>query len=633
MRGVRWHYRLAKSGATIGEVSRRVPNHFAREIAGILAASLRESVEVSSSSAKSNPTLVHHGYAQNAAWHLTTEHHAPLADLYFGTIALARKVAQSISNYYQSPVRLFNNEMSYREQSLVKHPGQVSLKPRTRRNPAGHPKKGEVWTTLRGKRCRIQSVSGGRVVYVDQDSGDRVHSDLDEFLATHRAPRTHAPARNRRGLRRNPEGRFVRSLSPVARSLEKKAMQLGYLTLGKGRYLNFVDGDEVIESTPGDSVPFAYYVSVKQVWGNQLGFEPLVPAQYALPENNRRNNPTRRKRTRQHVLSGPGASSKKRGSRRVRSRSRRNPHAGWRSGLIRLNNGQWVLSKANDSRSAAHWIVRSQAEKERQRLWNDGDYEVYKPAGGRMFYLRYVGPQVNPRGRPTTVRDAVADVIDAARFPVVAREVRSGKQDPARSLEFVRRFMRDEHERGIIDAALRLVRRVAKNPRGGECREALSALALEATHYRDSGKGKAFLTAAIARANAVLTGNPRGPRRGFRRARRTRSRMTRARRNPRGSVSQARATYRRLNQNEPGRLTRVKVPAGLKGAAVRLGELVSFVYESDKYAGQKDNPHGKKQLWEHRTKRPRPVLATDASGREVHIVGGQMHPTPDGLVN
>jgi len=60
---------------------------------------------------------------------------------------------------------------------------------------------------------------------------------------------------------------------------------------------------------------------------------------------------------------------------------------------------------------------------------------------------------------------------------------------------------------------------------------------------------------------------------------------------------------------------------------------VSLRYRSDKYAGSPDNPHGKTLLYEHTTKHPRPVIATDPEGKEVHIVGGRMKPTPDGLVN
>jgi hypothetical protein len=107
-----------------------------------------------------------------------------------------------------------------------------------------------------------------------------------------------------------------------------------------------------------------------------------------------------------------------------------------------------------------------------------------------------------------------------------------------------------------------------------------------------------------------------------------------ANRNPRESeLARARRTFRRLNETDPGKLTRERGARNAPRVAVKLGELVSFRYRSDKYAGSKDNPHGKTMLYEHTTRRPRPVLATDSGGREVHIVGGRMHPTPDGLVN
>jgi hypothetical protein len=98
-------------------------------------------------------------------------------------------------------------------------------------------------------------------------------------------------------------------------------------------------------------------------------------------------------------------------------------------------------------------------------------------------------------------------------------------------------------------------------------------------------------------------------------------------------MARARRTFRHLNEIEPGRIPRVRAARGAPPVVAKLGELVSFKYRSDKSAGSSDNPHGKTQLYEHRTQRPRPVLATDPDGREVHIVGGRMHPTPDGLVN
>jgi hypothetical protein len=106
-------------------------------------------------------------------------------------------------------------------------------------------------------------------------------------------------------------------------------------------------------------------------------------------------------------------------------------------------------------------------------------------------------------------------------------------------------------------------------------------------------------------------------------------------RNPRGgnTIARARDTFRRLNETEPERITRVRAPRGAPPVGVQLGRLKSFVYESDKYAGTPDNPKGVPQLYEHRTSPPHPVLATDPEGRELYIVGGKMRQTPDGFIH
>jgi hypothetical protein len=106
-------------------------------------------------------------------------------------------------------------------------------------------------------------------------------------------------------------------------------------------------------------------------------------------------------------------------------------------------------------------------------------------------------------------------------------------------------------------------------------------------------------------------------------------------RNPRRSeVARARRTFRRWHEFGSSRITKKHGPPRvMPETMVKLGELVSVTYLSNKYAGGPDNPKGKTLLYEHTTKRPRPWLVTDPDGRHVHIVGGQMHPTADGLVN
>lgn len=99
----------------------------------------------------------------------------------------------------------------------------------------------------------------------------------------------------------------------------------------------------------------------------------------------------------------------------------------------------------------------------------------------------------------------------------------------------------------------------------------------------------------------------------------------------RGDMAKAKGVFRKWHNRAPGRITHVKGPKRVPKVLAKLGTLESLQYRSDKWAGEKDNPHGKQQLYEHRTKRPKPLLASD--GRDVFIVGGNMTVTPDGFVN
>jgi hypothetical protein len=109
------------------------------------------------------------------------------------------------------------------------------------------------------------------------------------------------------------------------------------------------------------------------------------------------------------------------------------------------------------------------------------------------------------------------------------------------------------------------------------------------------------------------------------------------RRNPRGErteLERAKATARLWNEFEPTTSVQMDGPPEVTPRTmVALGKLHSVVYESNKYAGGRDNPGGEMILYEHKTKRPRPVLATDPDGRHVFIVGGKMKVTANGLVN
>jgi hypothetical protein len=106
-----------------------------------------------------------------------------------------------------------------------------------------------------------------------------------------------------------------------------------------------------------------------------------------------------------------------------------------------------------------------------------------------------------------------------------------------------------------------------------------------------------------------------------------RRKVTRTRRNPGSVLERAKRTFRKWNEFDGSKVSKIKGPPRvIPGTLVALGKLKSVVYESDKYTG-------KPTLYEHKTKRPHPVLAADPDGRHVHIVGGRMKITADGLEN
>jgi hypothetical protein len=99
-------------------------------------------------------------------------------------------------------------------------------------------------------------------------------------------------------------------------------------------------------------------------------------------------------------------------------------------------------------------------------------------------------------------------------------------------------------------------------------------------------------------------------------------------RNPRGSERErAVRTFRMWHEFAPHRITRMKGPDRvIPRTLVKLGDIRSIDYISDKY-------EGRPVTYTHKTDRPRPVLATDPDGRNLHIVGGRVKITADGLIH
>jgi hypothetical protein len=446
MKGARWEFwtHSDKQGgpvAELAEVSGRIMDDkqalaFSRALAKRLKKPIgRQFV----ASARRNPTLVHHGFAQGAGFHVLTQAGAPLADLYVYR-SLAEPIARAFANLMGIPVLLAPNdwagEHGIKDPTGHKsplHAGTETVAP-TKRNPSGKPVAGETWHTARGGRCKVVAVRGGRVTILHMETGNRETIDLAEFLASYRfGGRT---AVNPGRARRKPK----------------------------------------------------------------------------------RANPSRTKR----------------------ARSGRSAHRQVRHEL-----------GARVARASARAVRRP------ARPGN---------AAQALYYLQHHQARSARRKglpNPTTLTDAVAMVLDAAHWPGLAKDVRSGKMPPEPALELAHRSSNSMVQRSNLMKALRLVRRLAPKA------------------------------------------NPR----------------------PSNELSRAKKTFRKWHEFDATKAKRMKGPGRtIPKTLVKLGDLVSVVYESDKYTG-------KRELYEHKTKRPHPVLATDPDGRNVHIIGGKMKVTADGLVN
>jgi hypothetical protein len=138
---------------------------------------------------------------------------------------------------------------------------------------------------------------------------------------------------------------------------------------------------------------------------------------------------------------------------------------------------------------------------------------------------------------------------------------------------------------------------------------------------------------AIAQgAGGRAPGKSRGvvSRHGARRKARTGSTLKathRPRRNPSSvQLERAAGTFRKWHDFAPRNVRRTKGRKTIPSVLVKLGEIVQFVYRSDKWSG-------KPVTYEHRTKLPRPQLCTGADGRGLYVIGGRTRVTARGLVD
>ena len=525
-----------------------------------------------------NPSLVHHGKSKAARWHvITTVNEVPIADLYNIPSEAAAKITEGIATVVRVPLLLLANRGTPRDigdHPLVRHrSGALEHRP----NPSHAPVPGQIWKRRGGGSVRIVSVAGGRVTVTDLSSGNREWIDRDDLAArfTLSAPR-----------RPNPKGKGRKPrFKPTPFKWAPKEFQAPGIREGR--------------NNPHRNVPTRLLVARELA---DYGREQLQNHEFTW-QGPKTNPPKMPRRQRRAAASGRFAKARYHASASVRRGVRRldtQRRAAFGVGRVRKNpalydalgNGIAVGSVLvgtglqNAGHSYTVKIIRGKRVQLEEHLT------------GRLFWTfpRHYRADThsNPKGR-NPGRRAVS-------------ELRIGQRMAGARLHD---FAPPHPERTTVKNTSDLDIIVKEWPSIERMEQALRAQGQRA---------------------------PRGDdwRPWPRRNRRPKGRMVRgkARSNPRDSeVARARRTFRHLNQIEPGTARIVRGARNAPKVVAQLGEIHSIVYSSDKYAGQPDNPHGKTLLYEHKTKRPRPVLATDPDGREIHIVGGRMHPTPDGLVN
>jgi hypothetical protein len=137
-----------------------------------------------------NPTLVHHGKAKSARWHVVTaaDNYA-VADLY-GMLEpnTASKIVHNLATALGAPLLLLSNfgqPKTLAEHSIAREVSG-SLEHRPQRNPAARPRAGELWTTRTGGRCKVLAVSGDRVQVLHMETGNREWIEMPDFLASYK---------------------------------------------------------------------------------------------------------------------------------------------------------------------------------------------------------------------------------------------------------------------------------------------------------------------------------------------------------------------------------------------------------------------------------------------------------------
>lgn len=337
----------------------------------------------------SNPTLVAHGLVKASLWHVLT-HEPPrkaVADLYVGSRAEAARITRLLSNLLGGvTLDLLDNTAT---------PADLKAHPRVTVNPSRSRAAREHRRVTRLEK-KYPSVSTKRGFYAQGRRIERL------------SKRTERLAQERR-LYANPK-------SPIAGVPVVSGEKLGLMMMHDDFYKTRIRPDgwrEVLYRTgrgkPRVVAVFLHADDPRRTANpkrqNLTQFERYSKAMTIYRRALAANRKAGRENTRA-VMDAAWVAAKAKsgfvGTTKNPTKVSREP-GDWYVDLFQLNSGQWVLAHPTKD-EPLHWITRAQAEKYlRSKVYNDGNYEVWKPASGRMFYLLYDGtgfPKTNPsRGK------------------------------------------------------------------------------------------------------------------------------------------------------------------------------------------------------------------------------------------
>jgi len=609
---------------------------------------------------KDNPTLVHHGAAKRALWHVTGTDGRALADLYFGEVVTARAMGQVIATLTGRQVRVYENTRTG-SPPLSRH---VSFTAGRRMpNPGPEPAVGQVWPRRGGGRVRVLAVTATYVDVLNLETGNRERIERLDFAATHRAP-----------ARSNPRRRMAYQGSAVNIFGRKEwdRLTLNEVTAVLKDIAEIADNGEA--GSPGDD-GWAAFELRRRIGG------PASLKSYAasLVSGNRHLNPTFRV---SGTLRVRGAGKRSRGVTRARKRGAHSapapanvvpmpkaPRAPRARAAREFKPGDRVTVPYSGRASYFGRAVKRTSE--------TGTVLTMVPAesGGEpgvMVSVRrgkgveqHTFPLHAVRRKPSRIRqplhvreankiarlerkyagrdEALSEAIEKAEakrerlYDQVGQLMPTARQMEHRDLDRARaaygRALRE------IDVLHHVANKLAGpepwavgNPSRGKGAKS------DRRHRRQAYGNRKLARIARARDFSVRAGTfTRQPaklihgmqRRAARVAARAGRTTNRRRPNPRpfGERDRAERMFETWHEFGSKGVKRVRVPSRtLPKYGVKLGEIVTLDYVSDKW-------EGKPVTYTHDTKRPRPWLVSDPDGQQLFIVGGRMKPTADGLVN